>query len=77
MKITITPIVIGAFVTVSKGLLKVLEDMEIKGREDKSKLQHYWERPEYLEESWRLEVTFCHSGPNERPSKPMWKTLNY
>ena len=32
------------------------------------KLQHYWERPEYWEESWRLEETCCHSNSSERPS---------
>ena len=32
MKATIIPIVIGAFGTVSKGLLKGLEDVEIRGR---------------------------------------------
>ena len=33
-----------------------------------SKLQKYWERPEYWEASWRLEETCCHSGSCERPS---------
>ena len=36
--------------------------------EDKSwssKLQHYWERPQYWEESWRLEETCCHSDSSE------------
>ena len=33
-----------------------------------SKLLHYWERPEYWEESWRLEETCCHSNSNGRPS---------
>ena len=33
-----------------------------------SKLQHYWERPEYWEESWRLEETGCHSNSREKPS---------
>ena len=33
-----------------------------------SKLQHYWEWPEYWEDSWRLEETCCHSGSSERPS---------
>ena len=33
-----------------------------------SKLQHSWERPEYWEESWRLEKTCCHSNSSERPS---------
>ena len=32
MKVTIIPIVIGAFGTVIRGLLKGLEDMEIRGR---------------------------------------------
>ena len=32
MKATIIPIVIGAFVTVTKGLLKGLEDLEVGGR---------------------------------------------
>ena len=32
MKVTIIPIVIGAFGTVTKGLLKELEDLEIGGQ---------------------------------------------
>ena len=32
MKVTIVPIVIGAFGTITKGLLKGLEDLEIGGR---------------------------------------------
>ena len=32
MKVTIIPIVIGAFGTVNKGLLKGLEDLEVGGR---------------------------------------------
>ena len=52
MKVTIILIVIGAFGTVTKGLLKGLED-----EWRPSKLQHYWERSEYWEESWRLEET--------------------
>ena len=32
MKVTILPIVIGAFSTVTKGLLKDLEDLEVGGR---------------------------------------------
>ena len=34
MKVTIIPIVIGAFGTVTKGLLKELEDLEVGGREE-------------------------------------------
>ena len=32
MKVTVIPIVIGALGTVTKGLLKRLEDLEIRGR---------------------------------------------
>ena len=32
MKVTFLPIVIGAFGTVTKGLLQGLEDLEIRGR---------------------------------------------
>ena len=32
MKVTIVPIVIGALGTITKGLLKVLEDLEVGGR---------------------------------------------
>ena len=32
MKVTIIPIVIGAFGTATKGLLKVLENLEVSGR---------------------------------------------
>ena len=34
MKVTIVPIVIGAFDTVTKGLLKGLEDLKVRGRVD-------------------------------------------
>ena len=34
MKVTIVPIVIGAFGKVTKGLLKGLEDLEVGGREE-------------------------------------------
>ena len=68
MKVTIIPIVIGVFGTVTKELLKGLEDLELEHEWRPSKLQHYWERPEYWEESWRLEETRCHLNSSERPS---------
>ena len=61
MKVTSITIVIGVFGTVTKGLLKGLGD-----EWRPSKLQQYWERPEYWEESWRLEETCCHSNSSER-----------
>ena len=42
-----------------------LKDWRIWRLEDEwrpSKLQHYWEQPEYWEESCRLEETFCYSN---------------
>ena len=68
MKLTIIPIVIGTFGTVTKGLLKGPEDLRVGGQGRPSKLQHCWERPEYWEESWGLEETLCPSGSSERPS---------
>ena len=54
MQVTIIPIVIGAFGTVTKWR--------------PSKRQHCWELPEYKEKSWRLEETCCHSDFSEKPS---------
>ena len=65
MQVPIKPIVIGAFGTVTKGLLKVLENFD---EWRPSKLLHYWELPEYWEMSWRLEETCCHSNSCEKPS---------
>ena len=53
--------------TVTKGLLKVLEDLEI-GEWRPSKQQHYWKRPEYRDKTCRLQETCCHSISRERPS---------
>ena len=47
MKLTVIPIVIGALGTVTKGLLKVLGDMEIRGRVETVQA---WK----LEDEWRL-----------------------
>ena len=47
MQVKIIPIVIGAFETITKGLLKGQEDMEVGGRVETIQRQYYWERPEY------------------------------
>ena len=62
MKVTIIPIVIGAFGTVTKRLLKRPEELKVGGRVKTSKLQHYWDRQEYWAKSWRLEETSFHSN---------------
>ena len=51
MKETIIPIVIDAFGTVTKGLLKGLEDLEVDVEWRPSKQWHYWKQPQYWEES--------------------------
>ena len=61
--VTIIPIMIGAFGTVTKILLKGLEDLEFGCR-----VEHFWRWPKYWEESWWLEETFYHSISSERPS---------
>ena len=68
MKVTIIPIVIGAFGTVTKGLLKRLEDWEVGGQMETIQTTALLERLEYWEECWRLEGTCCRSISSERPS---------
>ena len=68
MKVTIILIVIGAFGTVTKGLLKGLEDLEVGGRVETIQTTALLKTREYWEESWRLEETCGHSISNERPS---------
>ena len=50
MKVTIIPIVIGGFSTVTKGLLKGLEDLEVGGRVETIHTTALLKRPEYWEE---------------------------
>ena len=42
MKVTIIPIVIGAFGTITKELLKELDDFEIGGRVETIQKTEYW-----------------------------------
>ena len=56
MKVTGLPIAIRAPGTIPRCLLK-----------RPSRLHHYQDRPEYLEESWRLEQICCHSHLREKP----------
>ena len=64
MKVTIIPIVIGAFGTVTKRLVKGLEDLKIGGRVETIQTTALLK----TEESWRLEETCCYSISSERPS---------
>ena len=68
MKVAIVPIVIDAFGTVTKGLLTDLEDLGAGGRVETIQTTALLKRPEYWEESWRLEETHCRSNSSEKPS---------
>ena len=61
-------LLIGALGTVTKGLLKEMEDLEVGDEWRPPKILHYWERPDYWKESWRLEETCCHSDSSEKSS---------
>ena len=64
MLVTIIPIVIGAFGTVSKGLLKGLEDLDVGGRVETIQTTTLLRTAKIL----RLEETCCHSDSNEKSS---------
>ena len=64
MKVTIVPIVIGALGTVTKGLLKGLEDLEIGGRVEISQTTALLRTARIL----RRVLTCCHSNSSEKPS---------
>ena len=54
VKATFIPIVIGALGTVTKGLIKGLEDLEIRGRVDILKTTALLRSASYWEEPWIL-----------------------
>ena len=64
MKVTIIPIVIGAVGTVTKGLLKYLEDLEVGDRVETIQTSALLKTARIL----RLEETWCHSISSEIPS---------
>ena len=68
MKVTILPIVIGAFGIVTKGLLKGLEDLEVGGRMETVQTTALLRTAKILRKVLEIEETCCHSNSNERPS---------
>ena len=68
MKVTIVPIVIGALGTMTKGLLKGLEDLEIGGRTETIQMTALLRTARIMRKSWRFEETCCHSNSSEKPS---------
>ena len=67
-KVTIIPIVIGAFGTVTKGLRKGLKDLGVGERVEIIQTTALLRTVEYWEVSWRLEQTCCHSNSSEKSS---------
>ena len=65
VKATIIPIVIGAFGTVTKGLLNGLEDLKVGGREETIQTTALLRTTRILR---RVPETCCHSDSSERPS---------
>ncbi len=65
MKVTIKPVVIGAFGTVTKGLLKGLEGLELGGRVVTIQSTTLLRTARILR---RVRETWCHSGSSERLS---------
>ena len=68
IKVTVMPIVNGAFGTVTKGLIQGLEDLEIRGRVETLQTTALLRRSEYWEKSRGLEETCCYSDSSEKPS---------
>ena len=65
MKVTIVPIVIGALGTITKGLLKGLEDLEVGGRVETIQTTALLRTARILR---RVLKTCCHSNSSEKPS---------
>ena len=62
----IVPIVIAAFDTITKGLLKGLEDLEVGGRVETIQVTALLRTARILKRV--LEETCCHSNSSEKPS---------
>ena len=65
MQVTIIPIVIGAFGTVTKGLLKGLENLEVGRRVETIQMTALLRTARILR---RVLETCCHSDSSEKPS---------
>ena len=68
MQVTIIPIVIGAFETVTKGLLKELEDLEVGERVETIQTTALLRTARILRRVLETWGTCCHSDSSEKPS---------
>ena len=66
MKVIIIPIVIGAFGTVTKGLLKGLEDLEVGDRVETIQTTAFLKTARILRRVSEIDETCCYSS--EKPS---------
>ena len=73
MKVTIIPIVICAFCTVTKGQLKGLEDYEFGGRVENIQIENGQNTEKSPGDLWRLAVT--QTPVKYHQLTLMWKTL--
>ena len=74
MRVIVVPVVIGALGTIPKCLVRRLEEVKIGERVENIQTEAFLGRPEYYEETWRLEETCCRLDPWERPSLTLvWK----
>ena len=70
MKVTVIPMVVDALGKIPKGLVKGLEDLEIRGQVESIQTTTLLRSVRILseEEFWRLEETCCHSNSCQRTS---------
>ena len=70
MTVTLKPTVIGVLGTVTRNWRTCRKEDEWRP----SKLQHYQYRPEYFEESWRVEEVSCDTDSSGKPSADTGET---
>ena len=79
MKVTMIPIVIGAFGTITKGLLKDLEDLEVGGRLETIQMTALLRTARILRRVLEIWVDLMRIAVTQTPVKDllalMWKTL--
>ena len=68
MKVMIVPIVIGALGTITKGLLKGQEDLEVGGWVETIQTTALLRMARILRQVLETEETCCHSNSREKPS---------
>ena len=67
MRVTVIPVVTSVLGTIPRGLVTRLKDLD-RGQVETIQITSLLDRPEYWEESRRLEKTLCHSNSSEKPS---------